>query len=147
MLRNFVLAICLACAALVAHAQSRFLASPEEARKAADGMTASLAAGNYAGALKELRPLSVIPPTEFDLFEAQVNNQLTSMLRQMGAPNGYEFLREDRLGSKLIREQFFVFHEKAALRWTFVFYKAEKGWVVSHFVFEANALQFFPSGG
>jgi hypothetical protein len=130
-----------------AMAQTRFLTSPEEMRRAAEGIVASVAAGNFAGALKELRPLSVISSTDFDVFEAQFNSQQANMLRQFGSPSGYEFLREDRLGTRLVRQQFFVFHEKAAMRWNFVFYKAEKGWVLSHFNFEASALAFFQSGG
>ena len=31
----------------------------------------------------------------------------------------------------------------AAMRWNFVLYKAEKGWVISHFAFDANAIQYF----
>jgi len=104
-------------------------------------------ASNFAGAMKELRPISVIPPTEFDVFEAQVNNQLLNLYREFGSPNGYEFLREDRLGTRVVREQFLVFHEKAAMRWNFVFYKTDKGWVLSHFKFDGNAMTFFPNGG
>jgi len=47
----------------------------------------------------------------------------------------------------MLRQQFLVFHEKSALRWNFVFDKAEKGWVISHVFFDGNALTFFPSGG
>lgn len=130
-----------------AMAQSRFLANPEEMRKATEGIVASVAAGNYAGAIKDLRPLSVIPSTDFDVFEAQFNSQLVNMLRQIGSSSGYEFLREDKLGTRLIRQQFLVFHEKAPMRWSFVYYKAEKGWVLSHFIFDASALNFFQSGG
>lgn len=97
--------------------------------------------------MKELRSLSVIPAAEFDVFEAQVNSQVANLLRQFGTATGYEFLREEKLGTRLLRLQFLVFHQKAALRWNFVFYKAEKGWVLSHFHFDGNALSFFPSGG
>ncbi|MES2632353.1 MAG: hypothetical protein V4669_05240 [Pseudomonadota bacterium] len=95
------------------------------------------------GTLKELRPLSVIPAADFDVFEAQVNSQQANLLRQFGSAHGYELVREDKLGSRLLRFQYVVFHEKAAMRWNFVAYKAEKGWVLSHFAFDANAVSFF----
>jgi hypothetical protein len=144
-LRLVLTALCLM--PLVSMAQSKFVASAEALRKTSDGFIASAAAGNFGGALKELRPYSVISSADFDLFEAQVNSQQANLLRQFGSPKGYEFLREDKLGSRMVRHQYLVFHEKSALRWTFVFFKAEKGWVVTHFFFDGNAMNFFPSGG
>ena len=146
MLRTLLLVACVLLLPLQSQAQSRFLSSEAEVRKSAEGIVASVAAGNYAGAVKELRPLSVIAPTDFDVFEAQFNSQQVNLLRQFGPPVGYEFLREDKLGTRVIRQQFLVFHEKASLRWSFIFYKSEKGWVISHFVFDGNALSFFQSG-
>ena len=131
---------------LSAGAQSRFLASPDEARKAAEGIIASAASGNFAGAFKELRPLSVIPSADFDVFEAQFNSQAANLMRQFGPPSGYEFYREDKFGSRMLRYQFIVFHEKSALRWNLVLYKAEKGWVITHFLFDGNAMTYFPNG-
>ncbi len=130
----------------VAFAQTRQLSTLEEARKAAEGVVSAIAADNTAGAMKELRPLSTIPSPDFDVFEAQFNSQQVNLLRQFGVPSGYEFLREDKLGSRLIRYQFLVFHERAPLRWNIVFYRSSKGWVISHFAFDGNALAFFAGG-
>ena len=128
-----------------ASAQTKFLPTESEARKSAEGIVASVASGNPSGSLKELKPISVIPESDFAVFEAQFNSQQENLLRQFGAATGYEFIRLDKGGSRLLRYTFLVFHEKAPLRWTFVFYKAEKGWVLSHFAFDGNAIQYFPS--
>ena len=95
------------------------------------------------GGRSELRPLSVIQATDFDVFEAQVNSQQANLLRQFGPARGFEFARMDKYGTRLVRFQYIVFHEKAAMRWNFVLYQAEKGWVLSHFTFDANAVNFF----
>ena len=128
---------------VVAFAQTRFLQTPEEGRKVTEEVVASVAANNLGSALKVLRPLSVIQSTDFDVFEAQVNSQQANLMRQFGAAHGYEFVKSDKIGSHLVRYQYFVFHEKAAMRWNFVLYQAEKGWVLSHFAFDANAVNFF----
>ena len=128
-----------------AAAQTRFLPSDSDARKVAEGIVASVAAGNPVGALKELKPISVIPESDFAVFEAQFGSQQDNLLRQFGSATGYEFIRQDKGGSRLLRYTFLVFHEKAPLRWSFIFYKAEKGWVLSHFAFDGNAIQYFPS--
>jgi hypothetical protein len=129
----------------LASAQTKFVSSESEARKSAEGIVASIASSNSSASLKELKPISVIPESGFVLFEAQFNSQQENLLRQFGAATGYEFIRLDKGGSRLLRYTFLVFHEKAPLRWTFVFYKAEKGWVLSHFAFDGNAIQYFPS--
>lgn len=146
LLRSTVFAFVATFVHAVGLCQTQALADIQATRKASEGIVASVAAGNYAGALKELRPLSVIPSTEFDVFEAQFNSQQVNLLRQFGSSTGYEYLRSDNLGTRLVRQQFLVFHEKGALRWTFIFYQAEKGWVMSHFIFDGNALTFFAGG-
>jgi len=131
---------------LTTNAQSRFLANAPEAKQVAEGIVASIAAGNFTGAWKEMRPLSVIPPAEVEVFEAQFNSQVDNLLRRFGSSSGYELIREETLGTSLIRYQFLVRHQKAPLRWMFVFYKAEKGWVLTDFKFDGNASTFFSGG-
>ena len=131
---------------MFANAQSTFLSSSSDAKKAAEGVVASIAAGNYPGAWKELKPLSVLPQAEIEAFEAQFNSQVENLLRRFGSSSGYELYREEALGSSLVRYQFLVRHEKAPLRWMFVFYRAEKGWVLTDFKFDGNATTFFAGG-
>lgn len=140
---RLLVALALFSATTFAAAQTRFLASTEDTRKVSEGIVASVASGNTSGAIKTMRPLAVVPSTDLDVFEAQFNSQQQGVLRQFGAPSGYEFVREEKLGTRLLRQSFLVFHEKAPLRWNFVFYKQDKGWVLSHFAFDGNALGFF----
>jgi len=132
---------------LAATAQTRYLGSVDEARKTSEGIVASVAAGNYGGAIKDLRPLSVIAATDFDVFEAQFNSQQANLLRQFGSATGHEFVREEKVGTRLVRYQYLVFHEKSAMRWVFIFYRMDKGWVISHFAFDGNAMNYFSGGG
>jgi hypothetical protein len=132
---------------VLAGAQSKYLQTQEEVRKAAEGVVASVAAGNTGGAWKELKPLSVVPPSEFEVFEAQFNSQLGGILQRYGSASGYELLREEPLGKSLIRYTFVVKHEKAPMRWLLVFYRTEKGWVATDFKFDGNILALFPGGG
>lgn len=144
MYTRHLLALITLCLCLSANAQSKRLANEAEVKRAAEGIVAAVAAGNVQGALKELRPLSVIPSTEFDVFEAQVNSQHANLLRQFGESDGYELAREDRVGSRLLRLQYLVFHKNAPIRWVFVFYRATEGWQLSHFAFDGNAMVYVP---
>ncbi len=80
-------------------AQTKYLETPEEVRKTATGIIASVAAGNPTGAWKELKPLSVVPPAEFDVFEAQFGSQSGTLFQRFGAAVGYELIREEPLGT------------------------------------------------
>ena len=141
--------IAIACFALVfpAFGQTKFLPGPAEARKVAESMVASVAAGNFAGALAQLRPLSVLPSAELDVLEAQYNTQAAQLLQRFGPPLGYEFIREEKSGASLLRYTFIVRYEKAPLRWIFIFYRAEKGWVNTDFKFDGNLGALFEAGG
>lgn len=141
----FVLVITLV-VSLTASAQSKFLPSASEAKRSAEGIVANIAAGNYPGAWKEMKPLSVIPAAELEVFEAQFNSQADNLLRRFGSSSGYELIREEAVGASLVRYQFLVRHEKAPLRWVFVFYRAEKGWVMTDFKFDGNGSAFFLGG-
>lgn len=131
---------------LLAYSQSKYLQTPEEARKAAEGIVASIAAENYNGAWKELKPLSVVPATEIDLAMAQLNSQQTAIVQRFGSPIGYEFLREEKLGTSVVRYTFIVRHEKAPMRWLLTFYRAKKGWVSTDFKFDGNIADSFTHG-
>lgn len=131
---------------LIATAQTKFLAEPD-IRKAAESMVGSVAAGNAAGAWKVLRPLSVLPASEFDVFEAQYGNQEAQIRQRFGAPLGYEYVRTEKVGNSIQRLLFVMRFEKAPMRWLLVFYRTEKGWVSTDFKFDGNVQALFPEGG
>ena len=143
MFKSLSIAALLFTLSLFAHAQAKFLASPDESKKYAEGIVASMAAGNNSGATKELRLISASTSEEFDLYEAQLATQAGNFLRQIGSPYGYEYIGQKVYGNNLIQQEFIVLHEKAALRVKFVFYKGKKGWFVTHFFFDVNAISFF----
>ncbi len=103
-----------------------------------------MAASNINGALAEFKPLSVIQGPSFDVFRAQVAGAQEKLLREFGLPTGYEFVRQDTVGTRVLRQQFIIFHENAPMVWNLVFYKQEKGWVISHLHFDGNSLKLFP---
>ena len=130
----------------IANAQIKFLAE-SEIRKTAESIVASVAASNPAGAWKELRALSVIPTGEFDVFEAQYGSQQSQIVQRFGVPLSYEYVRTEKVGNSLQRLLFIIRHEKAPMRWSLVFYRAEKGWVANDFKFDGNVQTLFPTGG
>jgi len=145
-MRRLVVLVATLVFSLATNAQSKFLPSAVEAKRAAEGIVANYAAGNYPGAWKELKAASVIPSAELDVFEAQFNSQVGMLLQRFGPSSGYELLREEAAGASLVRYQFLVRNEKAPMRWMFVFYKSESGWVITDFKYDGNPSAFFAGG-
>ena len=141
-----IVALVAAAVPAIVFGQTQYLPDAVAARKAAEGIVASIAAGNPVGAWKQLRPLSVVPAGEFDVFEAQYGSQQAQLLQRFGPPVGYEFVKEENVGTTLLREQFIVRNEKVPTRWVFVFYRTEKGWVITDFKFDGNIQALFPTG-
>jgi len=127
-----------------ATAQTKFLESPEQTKRVAEGIVASMAASNINGALSDFKPLSVIQGSEFDVFKAQVAGTQEKLLREFGLPTGYEHIRQDTVGTRVLRQQFLIFHENAPMVWNLVFYKQKNGWVITHLHFDGNSLKLFP---
>lgn len=125
-------------------AQSKFLETVEETKRAAEGIVASMAASNINGAIAEFKPLSVIQGSDFDVFKAQISGAQDKLLREFGLPTGYEYIRQDPVGTRVIRHQFLVFHENAPMVWNLVFFKQKNGWVITHLHFDGNSLKLFP---
>ena len=138
MLKNICLAFLLSVTALTATAQSKTLATPAEVRKFADGVLSSVGSGNYEAACKEMKPISVIPSAEFDVFTAQFASQRPSLLQRFGSAMGSEFVREEKAGESLIKLSYLAKHEKSGMRWLLVFYRADSGWVLTDFKFDGN---------
>ncbi len=139
--RLFALLLAMACSSAIA--QSRYFMTVEDTKKSVEGIVSNLAAGNPSDALKELRLISAHSPQQFDLFEAQFKNQEIELVRQFGAPEDYEFLQSDELGTRLIRHQFLLNYSHAPVRWVFVFYRSPRGWTLNDFKFDAVSLDFF----
>jgi hypothetical protein len=131
---------------LPAWGQTQHLKEEAELRRTIEGVIASVAASNYAGAWKALKPLSVVPAPEFDVFEAQFSSQLGGTLQRYGSPTGYELVKEQKVGTSLIQLTYVLQHEKAPMRWMFIAYRSPKGWAVTDFKFDGNTSALFSSG-
>ena len=147
MLRTIFFSLTIATASLSATAQSQFLGGATEVRKMADGIMGSVAAGNYDGAWSQMKPYTVVPAAEFDVFTAQFSSQLPNILQRYGTPLGSEFVREEKAGESLLRLVYLAKYQKTGMRWFFVFYRGEKGWVLSDFKFDGNLVAVFPGQG
>ncbi len=143
-LSSIITTLTLSLTSHLAAAQTKFLETAEQTKRAAEAIVASMAASNVQGALADFKPLSVIQGQDFEVFKAQVAGAQERLLREFGLPTGYEYIRQDVVGTRVLRQQFLVFHENAPMVWNIVFFKQKGGWVITHLHFDGNALKLFP---
>lgn len=124
-------------------AQSRTIATPAEIRKFTDSVMTNVGAGKYEIAWKVLRPVSALPAAEIDAFAAQFASQQPTLLSRYGKSTGFEYIRDQQVGTALIQFQYIAKFERAPMRWVFTFYRTDSGWSLTDFKFDGTASALF----
>ena len=70
-----------------------------------------------------------------------LKRQLVSTSSLLGNFMGYELIANRNVGSSLQLLSYLVKYEKQTLRFTFVYYKPDKRWVIQHFSFDGNLIE------
>lgn len=63
-------------------------------------------------------------------------NRLRTLIDLYGPVSGRELVRTRRVGERLLEQTYLVHMERYAMRFTFVFYRAEQGWTISSYSFD-----------
>ena len=120
-------------------------ASPEEARKVTDAAMHDIAQGRVKAGFDRLKPHAVAEPGHIDMAATQSEGGLKApaMIERYGSSLGFEFVREERAGSSLVRYLYLHKFENNALRWRFEWYRAGDRWRVVYFGFDDKLQELF----
>lgn len=129
--------------AFVQAASAQGVPSLQDFRKRTDATMERVGKGDIEGGLRSIRPLSVVPQAEFDAMLGQASLQLPLIKARFGESLGYEFIKEEVLGSSLARITYIHKFERHAMRWIFYAYKGKSGWVVNTFRFDDKWHELF----
>ena len=124
-------------------AQQAPFATPADVRKFADAVMNLVGNGKYDDAWRRMKPATLVPPAEFDAFAAQFASQMPTLAPRYGKPLGYEYIRDQQVGTALLRFQYIIKHERSAMRWNMIFYRSAAGWVLTDFKFDGNIGSLF----
>lgn len=131
--------------ATTAHSQPR--QTQADVRKLTDSIMGFVGTGKFDSAWKQLKASTIIPAAEFDAFTAQFASQQPNIALRYGRPTGHEYIRDEQIGTALLRIQYIAKYQHSAMRWQFLFYRTENGWLVSDFKFDANLNELFHRDG
>ncbi len=114
-------------------AEAATLQADADVRAFADRVMAKVAKADLPGAFAEMKPYTIIPPTEFDAAALQSKSQRDLVGTRFGATIGYEFISEKRSGQSLLKLTYIEMTERHAIPWIFYFYRTPNGWVLNSF--------------
>lgn len=90
--------------------------------------------GNINNAYDDLFKGSGIPQVKPQAVDV-LKSQTTSLLSFFGAILDYEKIREENIGSSLVRFVYILKHEKAPTIWQFYFYRPKDNWFLVNVTF------------
>ena len=90
-----------------------------------------------------MQPYIVVPAEEFETTIGQAKLQVPVMAQRFGKSVGWQFLKEDQAGDRLLRIEQLQLFERHATLWTFYFYRSPQGWVLNTFLFKDDIKTFF----
>lgn len=128
-----ILALLVLTSLSVGNCLAETLKGEAEIRAFSDRVMTKIAAGDLAGAFADMKPYIVIPVAEFDAAVLTSKSQRDQFGARYGAPTGYEFIAQKKIGDSLMRLFYIEKTQRHALPWTFVFYRGAQGWMVNSF--------------
>lgn len=143
-MRNAMIYSIFLCSLLImSHVTAATLPSPNAAKELSDKIMERVAAGDLEGGLRLMKPYGIVPEAEMETAIGQAKLQAPMYIQRFGKIIGREFLREEKVGESLIRFTHLQKFDRHVMRWVFVFYKGNAGWVLNTFYFDDNIRAVF----
>lgn len=143
-MKKIVCAILILAAAAAYGAGGRSLGSREETKRLSDDFMKKISSGQIAPAFELIRPYFPLPDNEFAVTLERTVKQLATVSEQYGRPAGYELVKEEIVGSSLIKYTYLQKYEKNALRWSLLFYGPEGRWQINNLNWDSKIRKLFP---
>lgn len=121
------------------------VASPQDARAMTDQVMAKVAANELDDVAQTLKSYTNAPDAEAEVAASigQLKLQRSLIAQRFGSSLGAEFVRQEKIGDSLLRITHLHRFERHAMRWSFHFYRTNKGWVLSTFSYDDNPAALF----
>lgn len=112
------------------------LKNPQETLQLADNVMVHFARAEFHKGLALAKPYWPMPEAEIDGLEASILKQWPIVDSRFGQATGWEFVKEERIGSSFVRYYYLHKFQNHALYWQFSFYKPIRDWVVNGITFK-----------
>jgi hypothetical protein len=114
------------------------LETESQVEDAVEASMESLKRWTIAEFVDSLRPIWNKPDAEINALKIQIEPQRTAAHKRFGNTLGVQFVDLENVEDTLIQVHYIEKFEKAAMRWTFNFYKPMENWYLTSFVWDQN---------
>jgi hypothetical protein len=121
---------------MAASAKADVFVSENDLRPFTDKIMEMVIKGELKKAFNTIKPYIVTSEAELQAAAQNSETQRIQLGERYGAPIGYEFIGQKKVGDSLVRIIYLEKLEKQALIWAFYFYKSKNGWVINGVVWD-----------
>jgi hypothetical protein len=123
--------------------EGRLLRSEGEAFQLCEAFMQRMVSGDYDEAFRQIRPYFPISEQKFAALRDETKKQHALAELQFGKALGFVYLDESSVKDVLLRYRFIERYEFEAIRWEFVFYQPERGWLLNRAGFDDDVDPLF----
>ena len=102
-----------------------------EAQQLCEAFLKEVIAGDVESAFAVVTPHMPLPESELSSLELQTIKQLGLIGPRFGKVISYKFVKEENVGDFIVRYTFVEQFDRHVLRWTFLFYRPQNGWLLN----------------
>jgi hypothetical protein len=124
-------------------ARADVLPTPEAARQLTDKIMEAISQGDTDRAFSLMKPYAVMAPIELDAANSKFKQLLLSEQNLLGDSIGYEFLRNEIIGSSVLRITELHRFRRHGMEWRFVFYNRVNGWTLNNLFYTDKIQNIF----
>lgn len=136
MKKLFMVLIASLCMCATVHAAG--LENENQVEDAVEASMKSLKSLTIEEFIDSLRPIWNKPNAEINALKTQIAPQRTAAHKRFGNTLDVQFVEIKNIEDTLIQVHYIEKFEKAAMRWTFNFYKPMEDWYLTSFVWDQN---------
>jgi hypothetical protein len=121
---------------ITAEVKADVFVSEKDLKPFTDKVMEMVIKGEIKKAFAAIKPYITTSDAELQAAAQNSETQRVQLAERYGAPIGYEFIGQKKVGDSLVRFIYLEKLEKQALIWAFYFYKSKTGWVINSFVWD-----------
>ncbi len=122
----------------ISFSQSSTLKDLDEVRQLSKKTSEFISQNDLDDAASGIRNFWPMPAHEFEDFKLQAIKSFKSISKGLGEAYGYTKINEELLGEIVFKEVYFIEYPSSPLRLVYIYYKSQKGWIVSSIKWDVN---------
>lgn len=120
------------------HAEITYLTTIDGVRLTSESIVRNVSLGNFDAAWGAFKLVASVPEAEYKAAYAQTFGKLPEQALRWGASQGYEWVSEEYIGTRIVRCTLMIIYDDMPIRWVLNFYRKRNGWSLMFMNYDGN---------